>query len=194
MAANRDLVLAGVAGGGAAGTALSHFAPKGSTAPTTADGALDAAFLDPGYVTEEGLTKALEQETVDIRAYGVRQPVRTLKTTRKTTFNIGFLESSPVALAVYHGLALDALVPDASGAFDFTEGEPADVTYAVVFDILDGLNHVRAYAPLVENTGPANWEVRPSAAIQHGVQLTAHPGSDGVAIHWFYLLNALATP
>jgi hypothetical protein len=35
--------------------------------------------------------------------------------------------------------------------------------------------------------------VTAGSEISYGVTLTAYPGTDGVAVHWFYLLAALAT-
>ncbi len=197
MTANRDLILAGLNGGGAAGTALANFAPIGTTMPISATATLNVAFKDPGLCVEDGLKKLLAEEVTKIKAYGTRQTVRTLKTSREATFEIGFLESNPVSLAIANELPLTgtgALVPDEDGAFDFTEGESRTQLYAGVFDIVDGANHIRAVCPLLEKTGQKDWEAKGTAPIQHGVTLTAYPGSDGVAIHWFYVLAALATP
>lgn len=199
--ANRNLVLAGISGGGAAGTALANFAPTGTTMPTsivpTASGAgLGAGFLDAGWITEDGLTRAVDVNTNEVNAYGASVPVRIIKTTRTVTFSIGFLESNPVSLAIYHELPLDApeLIPDADGALYFTEGKARTQLYAAVFDIVDGPNHIRACAPQIEATNQEDFSAQPGNAITYGVTLTAYPGSDGVAIHWMYLLDALKTP
>jgi hypothetical protein len=200
MTANRDLILAGMNGGGAAGTALAMFADAPATMPTAAVGAgatLDAGFKDPGWVTEDGLTRSVDLQTNEVPAYGSQVPVRVIKTSRTVTFNIGFLESNPVSLAIYHELPLSgagALTPDATGAFDFTEGTPRTQLYSAVFDIVDGANHVRAVVPKLEVTGQEDFSATPGNPLTYSVTLTAYPGSDGVAIHWFYVLDALATP
>lgn len=195
MTANRNLILAGMNGGGTAGTALAMFAEPGTPMPTAARGTgstLDAGFLDPGWITEDGLTRSVDVDTTDVNAYGSAVPVRIIKTSRTVTFNIGFLESNPVSLAIYHELPLAALSPDANGAFDFTEGKARSQLYAAVFDIVDGPNHIRAVCPQLEVTGQEDFSAAPGTPITYGVTFTAYPGSDGTAIHWYYVLDALA--
>ncbi len=197
MTANRNLILAGMNGGGEAGTALAMFAPVNTPMPTAAVGAgatLDAAFKDPGWITEDGLSRSVDTDTNDVNAYGSFVPVRIIKTSRTTTFDIGFLESNPVSLAIYHELPLSgagALTPDASGAFNFTEGKARSQLYAGVFDIVDGANHIRAVCPQLEVTNQEDFSAEPGSPITYQVTLTAYPGSDGTAIHWFYVLDAL---
>ena len=192
MSGNRELILAGIKGGGSGGTGLGWFGPIGTVAPTTANLALNSAFLDVGLVDKEGLTRSVSESSNDIEAFGQQGPVRTITTSSKVTFKIKFLESNPVALAVYHRLPLGAIVPDVNGAFDFTEGEARTETYAGVFDNIDGDNYVRAYCPTLEVTGREEFAIKGGAGIMYGVELTAYPGDDGVAVHWFYLVPELA--
>jgi hypothetical protein len=193
MAGNANLILAGVGGGGT-GSSLAYFAPQGTAAPTDATTALAAAYRDAGWVTEDGLTRAVAEDSTDINAFGSGAPVRTLVTNSRVTFAMGFLESNPISLAIYHRLALTAITPvAATGAFDLTEGAHRTQKYAAVFEIVDGSNHLRAFCPSVEVTDRADLSVTAGSEISYGVTLTAYPGTDGVAVHWFYLLAALAT-
>jgi hypothetical protein len=194
MTANRNLILAGMNGGGAAGTALAMFANVGATMPAdaTADPSPATDWFDPGWITEDGLTRAVNVNTNDVNAYGSAVPVRIIKTSRTTTFSIKFLESNPVSLAIYHELPLgDITVDTTDGSFDITEGGARSQLYAAVFDIVDGANHVRALVPQLEVTGQEDFAAAPGAPLTYGVTFTAYPGSDGVAIHWFYVLDAL---
>jgi hypothetical protein len=201
MTANRNLILAGISGGGASGTALMNVGPVGTMMPTSnipgdPGTALDPAFLDPGWITEDGLSRAVDLNTNEVNAYGSAVPVRIIKTTRTTTFTIGFLESNPVSLALYHELPLDApeLIPDTDGFMEFTEGQARTQLYAGVFDIVDGKNAIRALVPTFEVTGQEDFSAQPGNPITYGCTLTAYPGSTGVAIHWMYLLDALSGP
>jgi hypothetical protein len=160
--------------------------------PTSAIATPDVAFLDPGWCSEDGLAKAISVSSTDINGFGSSQPLRTLKTQQKTTFDLAFLESNPIVLAVYNELALDALVPDVDGAFDFTEGPIRNQRYATLFDIVDGDNLIRAVCPNVQVTDKQSLAFKNSASIAYGVTMTAYPGSDGTAIHWYYQLGALA--
>jgi hypothetical protein len=192
MAGNANLILAGVGGGGA-GTSLAYFAPTGTASPTDATTALAAAFRDGGLITEDGLTRAVAEDSTDINAFGSSGPVRTLVTNSRVTFALGFLESNPVSLAVYHRLALTAIAPTAAGAFDLTEGAHRTEKYAAAFEIVDGANHLRAFCPSLEVTDRADLAVTAGSEISYGVTCTAYPGADGVAVHWFYLMDALRT-
>jgi hypothetical protein len=193
MAGNNNLILAGVGGGGT-GSSLAYFAAQGTTAPTDATTALNVAFRDAGWCTSDGLTRAVAEDSNDISAFGSGAPVRTLVTNSRVTFALGFLESNPISLAVYHRLPLTAITPEAAtGAFDVTEGAHRVARYAAVFEVVDGTNHVRAYCPSVEVTDRADLSVQAGNEISYGVTLTAYPGSDGVAVHWFYILDALRT-
>jgi hypothetical protein len=210
MTANRNLILAGMNGGGAAGTALAMFANVGATMPT--DAKTDPTpptppapqeWFDPGWITEDGLTRAVNVNTNEVNAYGSSVPVRIIKTSRTTTFSIKFLESNPVSLAIYHELPLGTpaapgdpgiTVDDTDGSFDVKEGSARSQLYAAYFDIVDGPNHVRANVPLLEVTGQEDFAAAPGAPLTYGVTFTAYPGTDGVAIHWFYVLDALVVP
>lgn len=197
MAVNRDLILAGVNGGGT-GASLAWFAPKGTTVPTAVTGVgatLDAAFEDAGYISEDGLTKGVDENSNDVAAFGSLVPVRTLTTGSKVTFQMTFLESSVVALSVYNRLPLTgtgSLTVAAAGTTDFTEGSQRTIEYAAVFDVVDGANYIRAVVPVLQVTDRSEYALKAGEPITYGVTCTAYPGSDGVAVHWYYLLDALA--
>lgn len=195
MTANADLILAGLAGGGSGGTGLCWFAPTGSTAPTTATASLDAAFLDAGWITEDGLTRAVAEETTEIAAFGTLVPVRKLVTKSEFTFKLVMLETNKVSIEVYNRLPLTgtgSITISSTGTTDWTEGTHRTQKYAFVGDMVDGLNHLRVYCPSVEVTDRDDTAIKASQAVTYGVTLTAYPGSDGVAAHWYALLNALA--
>jgi hypothetical protein len=194
---NRNLILAGVKGGGASGSALGMFAPPGTTLPTKAVGsgsALDVSFEDVGWCTEDGLKKAVDEATSTIKAFGSNAPVRKLVTSSETTFEITPLESNPTVIELYNRLPLGELTVAADGSFDFTEGEPRSEQYSAVFDLVDGPNRIRAVVPILEVTGRKEFNIKSAEAVQYGMTFTCYPGSDGVAIHWYYVVAGLATP
>lgn len=191
MSGNRDLILAGVAGGGT-GNALCYFAPAGTAGPTIATTPPAAAFLDAGWITEDGLTHAVAESSTDIRAFGSLAPVRTMTTESTVTFATTFLESNPVSLAVYHRKPLTELVPGVGGVLNFETGASESVQYAAVFDMVDGVNHLRAFCPSVQVTDRGDLAITAGEAVTYPVTLTAYPDTDGNAIYWLYVLDALA--
>jgi hypothetical protein len=194
---DRSKILAGVKGGGTGGAALAMFAMPGTPLPTKAVGtgaSLDEDFLDAGWCSEDGLKKAVDEAQTTIKAFGSNAPVRKLTTSSETTFELTFLESNTTALEIYNRLPLGSLVPDATGAFDFTEGEPRTEEMCAVFDLVDGPNRIRAVVPQLEVTNRKEFNIKSADPVQYGVTLTAYPGEDGVAIHWYYVVAAYATP
>jgi len=67
-------------------------APLGTALPTDATTNLAAAFVDMGYVSEDGVTNANGPETEKIRAWG-GQTVLIVSTEKPDTFQLTFLES-----------------------------------------------------------------------------------------------------
>jgi len=79
--------------GAPAPSGLLWFAPVGTTLPTDATTALDPAFKDIGYVTEDGYTKpATASEPETTKADGGDDVIVTPATPAATTFTVDLLE------------------------------------------------------------------------------------------------------
>ena len=193
MAADSTKILAGVSAG--TGNALVSVGPVGTTAPTTAIASLNVAFKNLGWVSTDGVTKSVDVNTEEIGAFGASGAVRVLKTSATTTLQCTLLESNPNVIEVYNELALNSItVSGTDGSFDFVEGPLRTQRYALVIDMIDGANHIRGVAPLVEVTDKDDFQIAGGSAVQYNVTFTAYPGSDGTAIHWYYVVAALITP
>lgn len=68
-----------------------YWAPLGSTLPTDATTALDAAFLPLGYVSEDGLTNSNTRDNDEIHAWG-GDSVLNLESNYSDTFQFTLLE------------------------------------------------------------------------------------------------------
>lgn len=72
-----------------------HWAPAGTTPPTSATASLTDAYVDMGYISEDGVTNSNERESEEIKAWG-GDTVLTTQTGKTDTFSLTFIESMNV--------------------------------------------------------------------------------------------------
>lgn len=72
-----------------------YVAPIGTTLPTDASTALDAAFVGLGYVSEDGLTQSITRDSEAIKAWG-GDTVMTTQTDFAETFTFKLIEALSV--------------------------------------------------------------------------------------------------
>lgn len=83
-----------------------NVAPSGTTLPTDTTTALDAAFVDLGLTSEEGVSEGEESNSVDISSWQ-KGVVRTLLTDYKKTMSFTLIQSSDDVLEEFYGDAFD---------------------------------------------------------------------------------------
>lgn len=79
-----------------------YAAPLGTTLPTSATGALNAGFVDLGWVSEDGVTNSISRETTKHRAWG-GEVVKVTQDNYTETLKLTLLESSTEVLKVVYG-------------------------------------------------------------------------------------------
>ena len=79
-----------------------YAAPLDTVLPTTAVGALDAAFEDHGWLGEEGITNAQTRDTTKHKSFG-GDTVKVTQDNYEETIQVTLLESNPVTLATVFG-------------------------------------------------------------------------------------------
>lgn len=192
MTANTSAIITAISGGGSAGTALAWFAAVGSTAPTDSTTALAVAFKDAGWCSADGLTGKVAVEKNTVKPFGATSPVTEVVTSTEESFQVTFLESNAIAVAVYFGKGLTSIVPGTgTGVFSVSTGTASLQRYAAVFDVGDGTNTIRHYCPQVSVTDRGDFTLKPGEPVSYSVTLTAYVGSDGVAVTRFYKVPAL---
>lgn len=79
-----------------------YAAPLGTTLPTSATASLDVAFLDLGWVSEDGVTNSIQRNVTRHKAWG-GETVKTTQDDYTETVKFALLESSANVLAVVYG-------------------------------------------------------------------------------------------
>ena len=158
-------------------------APAGTTLPTTAAVALNAAFFDLGYLTQDGLSESVDSSITDLIAWQNSAVVRRTLDSDSLSYSFTLFQTDPDTLKFYYG-NYDTTVPTV-GHVGYT-GALGPIQ-PMVFDILDGAHVTRLVLPAAQLTGRG--EVSYAAGgTSYPVTVTAYPDSGGVKMHRYYVV------
>lgn len=187
MATNADNVLVALTG-------AALYAPLGTTLPTDTTTAWNAAFVDLGYLSEDGVTETPEDETTEIAAWQNGDVARSLITRSAIRFGFTMIETTAGGLALYHGGSVTGTDPSGIGEASIElAGTPND-RFAFGLDVIDGDNDVRITIPNASIVERGEITYVNNDAIGYPVTIQANPGVGGVrAIKYFNALAGLPT-
>jgi hypothetical protein len=183
---------AALSGGSTPAVAVAQTTP-GVQATNAATASIPTGFLDAGLCDSTGLKVKTNVTSTDVKAFGSLQIQRTLMTDEKKTIDLTFLETNPTAVAVYNSLPLSSVTADSSGFFSVSTGLPQINRYAAVFDAVDGANHIRYFAPNVQNITPGDLVLTEGQPLTRAISLTCYPDSTGHTFYEYYLVGALGS-
>lgn len=164
------------------------YAPTGSTLPTDAVTALDAAFVSLGYISEDGLSNENSPESDEINAWG-GDVVYSYQTSRSDTFSFKMIEAlNPDVLKVVYG---DANVTGdlATGLAVKANSDDLDEHAWVVEMVLRGGVVKRVVIPNGKVTEIAEITYADNEAVGYEVTISATPDSAGNT-HYEYIKSA----
>lgn len=150
-------------------------AATGSTAPTDAATALDAAFKDLGGISEDGVTLSLPDngDRTPIKVWQNGATVRTVRQTSEDlpTLQFTMVETKLETIETYFGVTVTQAVAD--GSFEYTVENRSAAAY--VLDVVDGSELIRLYIPQgvvssvgevsLTNTDAIGWQVTVDAEL-----------------------------
>ena len=87
-------------------TGAVYVAPTGTTAPTASGSSLDAAFIDLGYVSSDGITEGIDKSTTQIRSWQDGSLVREIVSEGTYSLDMTFIETKEAVLELYYGSAI----------------------------------------------------------------------------------------
>lgn len=164
MALDADNVRVAVTGG-------VFTAAVGTTLPTTADATLNVAFVDLGYVSEDGITESQEADVTDIVAWQNGDVVRKVQTSHDLTYELTLIETKDDVLSSFYG-------PLSSGVVEVTGDQLGRKSW--VIDVVDGEHDIRVVIPEGQVTERGEVTYANGEAISYPLTITAYPDNSGV--------------
>lgn len=163
-------------------TGAIYVAPHATAAPTAEDSALDAAFDDLGYASDDGVTEKRDQSRDKIKAWQGAKVVRETITESSLSYQFTLIETNARTVEVYYGTA-----PDGTGRL-VVDPSANGGRKAWVIDVLDGAKLTRIYVPEGEVTEVGEQKYKNGEPIGYEVTITCYPSaaiSGGSAVKFY---------
>lgn len=153
------------------------FAPAGSTLPTDATTALDAAFAGLGYNSSDGIDEQIDEQRNTITAWQNGDEVRSVKSSQSVTYSFTMLETNADTLDVYYGEG------SYSAGTVQVKGD-AKTRGCWVIETYDGTKKLRIVIPDGEITARGTVKRAGTDAVMYQVTVTCYPVSGVKATHY----------
>ena len=162
-----------------------YAAPVGTTLPTNEDATLDAAFIDQGFISDDGITEQQARSLSNIIAWQNASVVRKLQTEHDAMFSFTMIETSDATLETYYG----NFEPD-GGVVQITPDQLPHRSW--VIDIFDGEtdgtpdNVIRIVIPDGQVTEQGDVVYSNGDAQGYEVTVTSYEDSSGVKAYKYH--------
>jgi hypothetical protein len=153
-----------------------YVAPEGSTLPTNTSTALNAAFEEVGYISEDGVSQSIGEDITDLKAWQNGDVVRKIQTSHDLTYQFTMIETSDVTLDTYYGNY-------AGGAVQITGEQLPHKSWVLVVE--DGDDVIRVAIPDGQITERGDVVYQNGDAIGYPVTITCFPDDSGVKAYMY---------
>ncbi|GGV54211.1 hypothetical protein [Streptomyces spectabilis] len=161
-------------------TGAAYVAPPKSKLPTDSTSGWDAAFVDIGWISDDGITEANSTDASEIKGWQGGQTVRKVISSSEMTFQFTAIETNKTVLELYHK---GSKVATASGKSVLAIKAPGPDRRSFGFDVIDGNSHIRIVVPDGEVTETGDITYKGDEAIAYELTITAYPGADGTVAY-----------
>jgi hypothetical protein len=169
-------------------TGAVYVAPLATALPTTTSAAWNAAFVDLGYLSEDGIVEAHDDQSSEVKAWQNGDTVREMITGSKATYTFTLIETTAAGLALYYKGS--TITGTGAGPATVAVKNPTAERKAFGFDVVDGLNIVRWTIATGEVSDRGDITYKNDEAVGYELTITAFPASNGV--HTTKIISALA--
>ena len=166
-------------------TGAVYVAPTATAAPIDADGALDVAFVELGYVDPDGINTSNDKSTSQIRAWQNSALIRETVTEATTTYTFMLMEAKTDVLETYYGAPIDT---DINGDSIAVNAANTGGRKSWVLDMIDGDDIQRHYIPEGEVTSVEAISFVNGEAVKYGITVTAYVVDDRAATIFYSAL------
>lgn len=164
----------------------------GTQTTTMATASIPTSFLCAGWCDQTGLVANVQETSNQVKGFGSTQILRVLISDSARSFDLNMLETNPVTSTIYNRAPWGTIVADAQGHWANAVGPAVVATYAGLFDLVDGYNHLRVYCPRLQVSTVKARNVAAGKEVAWGVSLTALPDASGNAVYEDYIIANLA--
>lgn len=176
MANNADNVRVGLTGS-------IFMAPKGSTAPVDLDTPWDSAWLDLGFMSDDGVSLEYSTDTEDIGAWQSLSPVRRILTSVDMTLGFTAIELKSRTITAYFPGSTISLVSGAVQRLDIPAA-PGPQEFAFGLEWIDGTVKNRLVIPRGEITDRGGITLARSEAVALEMTVSAYASSAPEIATW----------
>lgn len=157
-----------------------HVAPAGTAVPTTAVVALDAAYIEVGYLSEDGVTFTDGAEVEDINAWQSFYPIRKIVTARSAGVEFVMKQWNEVTLKLAFG---GGSIKRGGTSTTYAPPGPSDLdTRALVVTWADGVNDYRLVFPRGLVSGEVETQLVRTSAADLPISFAATPNTSALTL------------
>ena len=164
------------------------YAPLGTTLPTNAVDDLDPAFVNVGYISEDGLTNSNSPESSDLKAWG-GDTVLSMQTAKPDSFKFKLLEAKSVdALKYIYGDANVSGTLETGISIVASSADMDSMVLVVEMELRGGILK-RIVIPNCKISAVEDIVYKDNDAVAYGTTVTATPDIAGNT-HYEYIIGA----
>ena len=150
-------------------------APLGTLIPADALEALDAAFENIGYCSDEGIVNGVSEDNLTVKAYG-GQEVLSEPSSRSETYNLTFIETNLTSMQLRYG---DENVAGTDEHMSILHNAKPRLPHVFAIDTLQGNKVRRQIIPNGRITSIGDTAFKDNDAIKYPATIAAIPDEAG---------------